>query len=81
MIGDNGDMKFSDGSLIGEGDGDVINFILVVFLDIDFHSSLSCDNISGVFFTLSLLLLFSNFLEFTYHLIISTKEAPFYLYH
>ena len=69
-------MQFSDRSLIGKTNDDIINFVLVVFLDINLHPSLSRYHICCVLLALSLFLLLPYFLEFTYHLIISTKEAP-----
>jgi hypothetical protein len=56
-VGEDGDMQFGHWALIGEADDDVIDLVLVVFLDVDFHAFLGCYYIAGVLLWLCFFLL------------------------
>ena len=67
LVGKDSDMQLSDRPLIGKTNDHVVNFVLVVFLDIDLHPPLGCDHVCCVLLALGLFLLLPHLLEFTYH--------------
>jgi hypothetical protein len=70
FVGDDLDDEFSDAALFGEADGDVLDLVLVVFLDVDLHALLGCLEIGTVVVLNLLLRLHSDLLEVFKHYMI-----------
>ena len=61
-------MKLGHWTLIGIGNGDIFDFVFVVFLNVKSHSLFRSDNITCIFLLEIFLLLESFIFEFTNHL-------------
>ena len=82
LIGDDLDLEISDWLFNREGNSDVLDTILIVFLDVDLHSLFNCLEVSAVLVFYFLFLLHSLILEIFEHgyLIIIKKRHLLQIY-